>query len=80
MAEIQGFITTTIPNYLFDLLTCLITLVILFWLNWKMTLMSLIFIPGAFYIIFRIRPELLVLGKKVAEKKVGEKVGEIFGE
>jgi ATP-binding cassette, subfamily B, bacterial len=68
MAEIQGFITTTIPNYLFDLLTCLITLVILFWLNWKMTLMSLIFIPGAFYIIFRIRPELLVLGKKVAEK------------
>ncbi len=68
MAEIQGFITTSLPNYLFDFLTCIITIIILFWLNWKMALMSLIFLPGAFYIIFKIRPQLLILGKKVAEK------------
>ena len=67
MAEIQGFITTTIPNYLFDFLTCLVTLIILFWLHWKMTLMSLIFLPAAFYIISKIRPTLLTLGQKVAE-------------
>jgi ATP-binding cassette, subfamily B, bacterial len=31
------------------------------------TIMSLIFLPGAFYIIFKIRPALLTLGHKVAE-------------
>jgi ATP-binding cassette, subfamily B, bacterial len=68
MAEIQGFITTSLPNYLFDFLTCIITVIILFWLNLQMALMSLIFIPGAFYIVFKIRPKLLILGKKTAEK------------
>ncbi len=47
MAEVQGFVTTTLPNYLFDFLTCVITTAILFWLNWKMALASLIFMPIA---------------------------------
>lgn len=68
MAEVQGFVTTTLPNYLFDFLTCVITTAILFWLNWKMALASLIFMPIAAYIIIKIRPILLIIGKKTAEK------------
>jgi ABC-type multidrug transport system fused ATPase/permease subunit len=67
MADIQAVITDTIPIYLFNVLTCLITGAILFWLNWKMALMSLAFIPVALGIIYRLRPKLLDLGHNVAQ-------------
>jgi ATP-binding cassette subfamily B protein len=67
MADIQGLVTDTIPGYLFNSLTCVITAAILFWLNWKMALLSVLFLPFAVYVIGRIRPRLLHLGREVAE-------------
>jgi len=67
MADVQALVTETIPHYLFNLLTCVITAVILFWLNWKMALLSLSFLPAALYIIHRIRPRIMELSKNVAE-------------
>ncbi len=67
MADIQALITDTLPQYLFNLLTCLITAAILFWLDWRMALMSLAFTPIALFIVFRLRPRLMDLGRQVAE-------------
>ena len=67
MADIQGLVTDTVPNVLFNSLTCLITAVILIWLNWKMALLSLAFLPLAVYILRAIRPKVLELARKVAE-------------
>jgi len=67
MADIQGLVTETIPNYLFNLLTCTITGAILFWLHWKMAVMSFCFLPVALCIIHWIRPRLMDLAKNVAE-------------
>ncbi len=67
MADIQSLLTDTVPNLLFNSLTCLITAGILFWLNWRMALLSLAFLPLAVYILRAIRPRLLDLARKVAE-------------
>ncbi|MDM8523193.1 ABC transporter ATP-binding protein [Desulfococcaceae bacterium HSG8] len=67
MADVQALVTETIPHYLFNFLTCLITAMILFWLNWKMALLSLSFLPAALYIIHRIRPKIMELSRHVAE-------------
>jgi ATP-binding cassette, subfamily B, bacterial len=67
MADIQSLITDTIPVYLFNLLTCIITGAILFWLNWKMALMSIALMPVALGVIYRLRPKLLALGHSVAQ-------------
>jgi ABC-type multidrug transport system fused ATPase/permease subunit len=67
MADVQALVTETIPHYLFNFLTCLITAAILFWLNWKMALLSLSFLPAALYIIHRIRPKIMELSRNVAE-------------
>lgn len=67
MADVQALVTETIPHYLFNFLTCVITAVILFWLNWKMALVSLSFLPAALYIIHRIRPKIMELSQNVAE-------------
>ena len=67
MADIQALVTDTIPGYLFNTLTCVITAAILFWLDWRMALLSVLFLPFALYVIGRIRPRLLDLGREVAE-------------
>jgi len=67
MADVQALLTEAIPHYLFNFLTCIITGVILFWLNWKMALLSLSFLPAGLYIIHRIRPKIMELSKHVAE-------------
>lgn len=67
MADIQGLVTQTLPNYLFNFLTCFITAGILLWLNWAMALMSFGFLPVAMILINKIRPKLLTLGRSVAE-------------
>ncbi len=67
MADIQGLVTETIPHYIFNFLTCITTAAILFWLNWKMALLSLCFLPIALRIIFMIRPKLLTLANDVAQ-------------
>ncbi len=67
MADIQALITDTIPIYLFNMLTCIITGVILFWLNWTMALMSIAFMPVAMVMIYKLRPRLLDLGHNVAQ-------------
>jgi ABC-type bacteriocin/lantibiotic exporter with double-glycine peptidase domain len=67
MADIQALVTEMIPNYLFNLLTCLIAAGILLWLNWKMALMSFGFLPVAMFLVSKIRPRVLALSKKVAE-------------
>jgi len=67
MADVQALITETLPNYLFDSLTCVITAAILVWLHWKMALLSFCFLPFAALMIRWIRPRLLELAKNVAE-------------
>ena len=67
MADIQGLLTDMVPNLLFNSLTCLITAGILVWLNWRMALLSLVFLPLAVYVLRAIRPKLLELGRSVAE-------------
>jgi ABC-type multidrug transport system fused ATPase/permease subunit len=67
MADIQAVITDTIPIYLFNVLTCLITGVILFWLNWKMAIMSMAVMPIALVMVYRLRPKLMDLGHNVAQ-------------
>lgn len=67
MSDIQALITETLPQYLLDFLTCLITAVILLALNWPMALMSFVFLPPALYILSRIQPKILGLSRSVAE-------------
>jgi ABC-type multidrug transport system fused ATPase/permease subunit len=67
MADIQALVTETIPGYLFNSLTCVITAGFLFWLNWQMALISVCFLPLALYVISLLRPRLLDLGRDVAE-------------
>lgn len=67
MADIQGLVTDTLPNALFNSLTCLITGGILVWLNWRMALLSLVFLPLAVTILSAIRPRLLDLARRLAE-------------
>jgi len=67
MADIQALVTDTIPGYLFNSLTCVITAGFLFWLNWQMALISVLFLPLAVYGISLLRPKLLELGREVAE-------------
>ncbi|MBI4831045.1 MAG: ABC transporter ATP-binding protein [Candidatus Lindowbacteria bacterium] len=81
MADIQGFATDTIPHFLFDSLTCVITAAILFWLNWRMALMSFCFLPVAVFIVNSIRPGLSTLAKAVAESNsdIAHLLFEAFG-
>lgn len=67
MADIQALVTETIPNFLFNTLTCLITAAILLWLNWVMALLSFAFLPLAMILISKIRPRLVTLARSVAE-------------
>lgn len=67
MADVQALLTETLPNYVFDFLTCVITAVILVWLNWKMALLSLCFLPFVALMIGWLRPRLLALAQNVAE-------------
>jgi ATP-binding cassette, subfamily B, bacterial len=67
MAEVQGVVTDTLPQYLFNCITCLITVIILFWLHWKMALMSLVVLPLGLLMIYKIRPKILTLSKDVTE-------------
>lgn len=67
MADIQALITDIIPRYVFDFLTFLITAVILFFLNWEMALLSLIFIPFAALIVQKLKPRLFSLSEEVAK-------------
>ena len=67
MADIQGLVTDTLPGYLFNFLTCLLTATILLWLNWQMAVLSFCFLPVAIYLVSLIRPKLLKLAKNLAE-------------
>jgi len=67
MADIQSLVTDTLPGYLFNFLTCLLTATILIWLNWKMALLSFCFLPIAIYLVSLIKPKILELSKDVAE-------------
>ena len=67
MADIQGLVTETLPGYLFNFLTCLLTATVLLWLNWQMAVMSFCFLPVAIYLISLVRPKLLKLAKNLAE-------------
>ena len=67
MADIQGLVTETLPGYLFNFLTCLLTATVLLWLNWQMAVLSFCFLPVAIYLISLIRPKLLKLAKTLAE-------------
>ena len=67
MADIQTLATETIPNWLFDFLTCTITVVILLWLQWQMALMSLCFLPAGVWAIRYLRPRLERLARNIAE-------------
>jgi ATP-binding cassette subfamily B protein len=67
MADIQGLVTDTLPGYLFNFLTCLLTATVLLWLNWQMAVLSFCFLPVAIYLISLVRPKLLKLAKNLAE-------------
>jgi ATP-binding cassette, subfamily B, bacterial len=68
IADIQLFLTDTVPSVLFTFLTCLITIIILIWLNWKMALMSFAFFPVGLWGISRLKPRILTLTRSMAEK------------
>lgn len=67
MADIQGLVTDTLPGYLFNFLTCILTATVLLWLNWQMAVLSFCFLPVAIYLINLVRPKLLKLAKNLAE-------------
>ncbi|GKT09215.1 ABC transporter ATP-binding protein [Desulforhabdus sp. TSK] len=67
MADVQQLWTVTLPHSLFDVLTCLITIAILLWLNWRMALMSFVFLPVGVIMLRSIRPKLTELSRKIAE-------------
>lgn len=67
MADIQALLTDLIPRYIFDFITFIITGIILFSLNWKMALMSLLFIPFALAIVQHLKPKLFNLSNDVAK-------------
>lgn len=67
MAEIQGMLTETVPMALFNGLTCLITAAILFHLHPAMALMSVAFTPAAVWLVYRLRPRLLDLSRRLTE-------------
>ena len=67
MADLQGLVTETVPNALFDVLTLLLTLVILLGLNGRMALLSFVFLPAGLVAIRFLRPRLEKLARDVAE-------------
>ena len=67
MADIQGLVTDTLPGYLFNFITCLLTATVLLWLNCQMAVLSFCFLPVAIYLVSLIRPKLLKLAKTLAE-------------
>ena len=67
MADIQALVTEIMPSGLFDFLTCVITAGILFWLNWRMALISFCFLPLALLLIRYLRPKLEKLALNIAE-------------
>jgi ATP-binding cassette subfamily B protein len=67
MADIQALVTETVPGFVFNLLTVLLTALILFWLNWRMALLSFCGLPPAMYLIRCIRPRLVELTRRMAE-------------
>ncbi|WP_165477755.1 ABC transporter ATP-binding protein [Desulfobacter hydrogenophilus] len=71
MADIQALVTDIFPKYLFDFLTFIITAVILFWLNWEMTLMSLAILPFAVWVVQAIKPKLFALSEDLAKTNAG---------
>ena len=67
MADVQGMVTDTLPQYLFNCVTCLVTIFILVWLDWKMTLMSLVVLPLGLLVMYKIRPKIITLSREVTE-------------
>ncbi len=68
MADVQSLLTETIPNWLFDVLTVTITLVILFWFQWKMALCCVCLLPPAVVLTHRLRPKLARLAETIARR------------
>jgi|YNPNPStandDraft_1061719.scaffolds.fasta_scaffold08158_7 ATP-binding cassette subfamily B protein len=66
MADVQALLTETIPNWLFDSLTFLMTLGILFWLQWKMALLCVCVLPVGVLVTQRLRPRLARLASAIA--------------
>ncbi len=67
MAEVQGVVTDTLPQYLFHFITVLVTVGIMVWLDGKMTLLSLLVLPVALLVIGAVRPRILALSREVTE-------------
>ena len=67
MADVQGMVTDTIPQLLFNGITSLVTIGILLWLHWKMALLSLIILPLALGVVFIVRPKILAMSRSVTE-------------
>jgi ABC-type bacteriocin/lantibiotic exporter with double-glycine peptidase domain len=68
MGNIQGFITNTLPECLFNVLTCIFTASILLYLNWKMALMCYAIVPGGFFILYKLRAKLIKVSRDLIEK------------
>ena len=69
--DIQGFLSNTIPNFLFDLITTLFTAAILIWLDWRMALMCLALLPPVALLIRKLQPKLLDISRNMAEQNAG---------
>ena len=67
ISNIQALITDTIPICLYDIITCIITIAILLWLNWKMALLSFLFLPVGMKILLFIRSGIIKLSEELAE-------------
>lgn len=67
MADVQGVVTDTVPQVLFNGITSLVTIGILLWLHWKMALLSLLILPVGLGVVFMIRPKILAMSRSVTE-------------
>lgn len=79
--DIQGFLSNTIPNFLFDLITTLFTAAILIWLDWRMALMCLALLPPVALLIRKLQPKLLDISRNMAEQNasISHLIWEGFG-
>jgi ATP-binding cassette subfamily B protein len=90
LAPVEESVTLVFPFFVFSSLACLVTLVVMFWIQWQLALMALIAIPvaavGPRLISSRasnandkLRDELADLSSKIQEAVVAQPVVKAFG-
>lgn len=67
-AEVQGGLTDVILQGMIQVCTLSFVAFMLFWLNWKLALMSIVFVPFLIVAIFYFRPKIVTVSKEMREQ------------